>query len=240
MNTLNSLLAALQFLTRFPVRRKFSDREIADSLLYYPLAGLLIGGFLLLPLQGFSHVPAISAAATLLAWVLATGGMHLDGLADSADAWAAGGGRERSHEIMKDPRCGPFAVVIVVLILTIKFAALQTLVETSDWLPVLLAPAIARATVVGLFATTPYVRTDGLGARLASGLRPRAAWLSISATALVCLLAGALAMLLTALVLCFGLRWLMVKRIGGTSGDTIGGCVEICEAGAIAIAASIL
>ena len=47
-------------------------------------------------------------------------------------------------------------------------------------------------------------------------------------------------MLLTAVVLCFGLRWMMVKKLGGMSGDTIGACVEICEAGALAIAASLL
>jgi len=241
MNTLNPLLAALQFLTRIPVRREFPDQDIADSLPFYPLVGLLIGAALLLPMQGFSHAPAISAAISLLAWVLITGGLHLDGLADSSDAWVGSGGtRERALEIMQDPHCGPFAVVVVVVTLMVKFAALQTLVDTASWLPVLLAPAIARATVVGLFATTPYVRADGLGTTLANGLDPRAAWLSIAVTTLICLLAGAFATLLAALVLCFGLRWLMAKILGGMSGDTIGACVEICEAGALAIAALLL
>ncbi len=241
MIALEPLLAALQFLTRFPVRRQFSDHNLADSLLFYPLVGLLIGIVLMLPVHGLSHVPAVGAAITLAVWVLITGGRHRDGLADSGDAWAGwGGNRERSLEIMKDPHSGPFAVVVIVLTLTVKFAALQTLVAGASWLPVLLVPAIARATVVGLFVTTPYVRADGLGSTLASGLQPRAAWLSIAVTVLLCLLAGAFAMLLTALVLCSGLRWLMTKHLGGMSGDTIGACVEICEAGALAIAASLL
>lgn len=241
MNALDPLLAALQFLTRVPVRRQFSDKNLADSLLFYPLVGLLIGVVLLLPVLGLSQAPAVGAAITLTVWVLLTGGLHLDGLADSGDAWAGGGSnRERTLEILQDPHCGPFAVVIILLTLMVKFAALQTLIADTGWLPVLLAPVIARATVVGLFVTTPYVRAGGLGSTLASGLQPRAAWLSIAAIGLFCLLAGAFAMLLIALFLCAGLRWLMVKHIGGMTGDTIGACVEICEAGALAIAASLL
>ena len=78
MNALDPLLAALQFLTRIPVRRQFSDKNFADSLLFYPLVGLLIGVVLLLPVLGLSQAPAVGAAITLTVWVLLTGGLHLE------------------------------------------------------------------------------------------------------------------------------------------------------------------
>jgi len=108
-----ALLIAVQFLTRLPVpfRIDHQPRHIGHSLLYYPLVGLLIGGILLAGaelLQRTSLDTGLSAALLLTLWVLLTGGLHLDGLADSADAWVGGlGDKQHTLEIMKDPSCGP-------------------------------------------------------------------------------------------------------------------------------------
>src|SRR5690606_7673193 len=125
------LLIALQFLTRLPVRLPGMPeaQQIGRSLLWYPLVGLLLGG-LLLALHGLlGATPALLQAAILLAvWAGLSGGLHLDGLADSADAWVGGlGDRERTLAIMKDPRSGPIAVVVLLLVLLLKFAALAVL-----------------------------------------------------------------------------------------------------------------
>lgn len=87
------------------------------------------------------------AALLLVFWVLATGALHLDGLADSADAWVGGlGDRERTLAIMKDPCCGPAAVVALVVVLLVKFAAL------AQHLPRRAAAAVVLAAMAGVAA----------------------------------------------------------------------------------------
>ena len=85
----------------------------------------------------------LHAALLLTAWVLLSGGLHLDGLADSADAWLGGfGDRERTLTIMKDPRSGPIAVVTLGLVLLLKFTALVALIEQHNGAALILAPLI--------------------------------------------------------------------------------------------------
>jgi adenosylcobinamide-GDP ribazoletransferase len=78
----------------------------------------------------------LHAALLLTVWVLLSGGLHLDGLADSADAWLGGfGDRERTLTIMKDPRSGPIAVVVLVLVLLLKFCALAGVDRAATMAP---------------------------------------------------------------------------------------------------------
>ena len=104
---MNSFLIALQFLTIIPVTNSYiaSDKQLGNSTLFYPIIGLMIGSILVLITQFISHIPiSIQAILILTIWVMLTGGLHLDGLADSADAWVGGlGSKQRSLEIMKDP-----------------------------------------------------------------------------------------------------------------------------------------
>src|SRR5690606_32208859 len=117
---------------------------LGRSLLFYPLVGGLFGVLLLAFNALLDGAPLMLHAALLLtAWVLLSGGLHLDGLADSADAWLGGfGDRERTLTIMKDPRSGPIAVVTLVLVLLLKFSALLALIENNQPLGLLLAPLI--------------------------------------------------------------------------------------------------
>ena len=241
---MSAFLIALQFLTRLPISLPGmpAPAAVGRSLLSYPLVGLLLGALLLSvqwALQGVA--PALQAALLLILWVGLTGGLHLDGLADSADAWAGGfGDRERTLVIMQDPRSGPIAVVVLVLLLLLKFAALLTLLQADQPLALLLAPWIARGLLPLLFLSTPYVRPGGLGALLATHL-PRAElpwWLAGHALLLILLSgwAGLLA-LLVALLVFAGLRRLMCQRLGGTTGDTAGALVELAEAAVLLLLA---
>lgn len=230
------LLLALQFLTQIPVRLKqpYGEREIGASLLYYPLVGLLLGALLAVLHSLLYGVPLLLHAALLLAaWVVMTGALHLDGLADSADAWLGGiGNRERTLAIMKDPYAGSAAVVAVVLVLLLKFSALVGLMQCdNDW--ALLWPLLlARSAVPLLFLTTPYVRPGGLGEALAQHAPRRALMLMLLATLLAVLavlgLRGAL-LVLGCLALFWLLRRMMMARLGGTTGDTAGALLELLE-----------
>src|SRR5690554_3242899 len=168
------LLIALQFLTRLPVRLPGlpTAQDNGRSLLWYPFVGLLIGGLLLLGFAVTSGIAVSLQAALLLAvWVWLSGGLHLDGLADTADAWVGGyGDRERTLAIMKDPACGPIGVISLVLLLLLKWAALVALLESGQWLPLLLAPWLGRWILPLLLLTTAYVRPGGMGDRKSTRL----------------------------------------------------------------------
>lgn len=175
----------------------------------------------------------LHAALLLTAWVLLSGGLHLDGLADSADAWLGGfGDRERTLTIMKDPRSGPIAVVTLGLVLLLKFSALVALIEQHNTAALILAPLIGRASMLALFLSTRYVRAGGLGQALSEHL-PRAVGQQVLIlSGLACLLiggfGGGVAVLLAAIAF-VGLRQLMINRLGGTTGDTAGALLELLE-----------
>ncbi|RON12417.1 adenosylcobinamide-GDP ribazoletransferase [Pseudomonas frederiksbergensis] len=232
---------ALQFLSSLPIRLPGmpTPEELGRSLLFYPLVGLLFGA-VLWGLNGLLlGAPLLLHAALLLSvWVVLSGALHLDGLADSADAWLGGyGDRERTLTIMKDPRSGPIAVVTLVLVLLLKFAALQALIEQQHSVVLIIVPLIARSALLGLFLTTPYVRPGGLGQALADHL-PRLAGkqvLVISAVAgvLIAGLSAVWALALAAVVFVW-LRQVMIRRLGGTTGDTAGALVELLEVALLA------
>jgi len=245
---LRAFTLALVFLTRLPVRFDGipSTDEQGRSVAMYPLVGLVIGALLLLAamLLSWLGAPALVAAVVLvILWTAITGALHLDGLADSADAWLGGhGDRARTLTIMKDPTCGPAGVVILVLVLLLKVAALAAILELPGlpW-PLLLAPVLGRSACALLFVQLPYVRPGGLGAEAAMGHEPNWLWAGAGATALATLLlagtAGLAMMLAAGLTLWWASR-LMERRLGGFTGDTAGAVVELQEA-AVLLAASI-
>ncbi|KQB54984.1 cobalamin synthase [Pseudomonas endophytica] len=230
------LWIALQFLSSLPIRLPGmpQPQELGRSLLFYPLVGLLFGVLL----WGLSSLLAgtplmLHAALLLTAWVLLSGGLHLDGLADSADAWLGGfGDRERTLNIMKDPRSGPIAVVTLVLVLLLKFCAVLALIELQQTAVLLVVPLIGRSALLAIFLTTPYVRAGGLGQALADHLPRQAGWWVLGLSALTCWLlassAGVWALALAAVGFVW-LRRLMMRRLGGTTGDTAGALLELLE-----------
>ncbi|MEA9655292.1 adenosylcobinamide-GDP ribazoletransferase [Xanthomonas campestris pv. raphani] len=231
---IDGLLAAVGFLTRIPVPAWAFARPGAQarSLPWYPLVGLLLGVLLLALawcLRGAA--PLLAAAIVLSSWVWLTGALHVDGLADSTDAWVGGmGDRARTLAIMKDPTSGPMAVTAVVLMLLLKCAALTTLLPAAPaalWL----APLLARAAVVAAFASTPYVRAGGLGSALA-GTSRTVCVLAVAAAVGVACMAGparaALACTIAALVFALWRR-ACLHRLGGMTGDTCGALIELSE-----------
>lgn len=210
-----------------------SAAEIGHSLFFYPVVGTMIGGLLaaLAVLLGAAPAP-VRAALLIVAWVLLTGAMHLDGLADSADAWGGSrGDKERALTIMKDPCAGPMGVTAIVVVLLVKFAALASLAPPLHLTALVFSAGVARAMVIALFLTTEYVRAAGLGKALAEHTARHK-------TVLILVLTGvfvaALAINIVALCVALGvfllLRAMMRRAIGGTTGDTAGALIEITEA----------
>lgn len=237
---------ALQFLTRLPVRlrRDPSAQESAESLLWYPLVGVVLGLILLLANALLGGVDASLRAALLLAfWVWLSGGLHLDGLADTADAWVGGyGDRERTLAIMKDPACGPIGVIVLLLCLLLKYCALMLLLQHQYWTLLLITPWLGRCLLPLLLLTTPYVRAGGIGSSLTSAM-PRSRLqlvLLLNAALLLCFgWAGLLALLVAGLLTWFW-RDMLIQRLGGTTGDTTGALLEVVECAVLVAAVVVL
>ena len=231
---------ALQFLSSLPVRLSGmpSPGETGRSLLYYPLVGLVLGVVLYGANAMLSGAPLMLHAALLLTvWVLFSGGLHLDGLADSADAWLGGfGDRERTLTIMKDPRSGPIAVVVLALVLLLKFCALLAVIEQQQFAALLIVPLIGRSALLAVFLTTPYVRAGGLGQALADHVPRSAGWWVLGFSGLGCVLVAGMGGVWSLVLGVIGFAWLrriMMRRLGGTTGDTAGALLELLEVGVL-------
>ncbi len=246
---MNAFLIAIQFLTRFPVTIKihWSDKKIAESLLWYPLVGTLMS-LILIVFSGLlsSQSPMLVSALILGLWVMISGGLHLDGLADSVDAWVGShGDKQRALDIMKDPQAGPIAVIVLFLLLIIKFSALYQLITGTNeiverdyhaWL--LIFPLVlSRSVPLLLFLTTPYVRKNGLGSSMANHLDKQSARGVLSlTTALILFVLGislgivhGIVLIAVTLLFVWLLRLMMMKVLDGMTGDTIGATIEIIE-----------
>lgn len=230
---MDSFLIALQFLTRIPVGRHLTvdDATLGRSVLYYPLVGFVIGVLLSALALMFSEGPdMVTAAVVLTAWVWLTGGLHLDGLADCADACVGGfGDRQRSLEIMKDPTAGPIAIVVLLLVLLLKWVAVMVLLQQNNLICLMLAPLLGRSAILLLMISTPYVSPKGLAEKLVQHLPVREArWVVVISLAFAGLIMGWANVLLAGIILLW-IRYAALVRLGGVTGDVYGAAVEIVE-----------
>jgi len=230
---MKDILSALRFFTILPLgqdRGEFAPKPMVVSL---PLAGLIIGllialfDSLAMRLWPFPTV----AALDVVFMAIITGGLHLDGLADTADGLYGGNSRERALEIMKDSRTGAIGVVAVACCLLAKWAGFFGLDE-SRFLLLMLIPAYARAGVMFGFAYLDYGRSGEGTARAffdepLSGYDFR--WLGLLVILSLfagwqCVLLNVGFALVTTAVLLFYRR-----KIGCITGDMLGAMIEVSE-----------
>ena len=226
---------ALQFLTTFPVRLSTmpTPQQNAQALLFYPVVGLLIGAILYgITLLLYALPLVLLSSVILVLWIWLTGGLHLDGLADTADAWVGGfGDKARTLEIMKDPSCGPIGVLSLVIVCILKWSALYVLIQKQLYTTLILYPMLGRLVPLFFFLSTDYVRAKGLGSQLGQHLaRPMAVaiLLLMPLVALYWAWVGVVVIATFYLVLWY-LRYKFIQRIGGVTGDTIGASIEMIE-----------
>ena len=228
-------LPAIQFLTRVPLgRRPPTLDEIAASQSWFPAVGLLIG-FALLGMDRLAMraLPAASVDVLLVVSLAAiTGALHLDGLADAADGLWGGGTPERRLEIMRDPHRGTFAIVVVVSILTLKWAGLEALPSDVRVEVIVLTPGLARLAMLVCIALFPYARREGMGAGMRAHARPALiAGGAVALAASVALLGvGGLGVVAAAIAIGLAAGWYATRLLGGVTGDIYGATLEFSEA----------
>ena len=236
MPIVNGALIAVEFLTPLRLRKvqTYDDRTFAAALGWYPFAGLLIGIVLAVLDQGLRELlPAGPAAALLVAALaLLSGGLHLDGVADTADGMAVQGDRAERLGVMSEGNTGPAGVMALVLVLLAQWSALASIPEDARIAALVLAPVLARWTVVPVGLLFRPARPRGLGHAIHAGLWPVAAPLATA-------IAGAVA------AVTFGIPGLVLiglaafsaillagaasRMLDGVTGDVFGAAIEVAQ-----------
>jgi adenosylcobinamide-GDP ribazoletransferase len=224
---------AFSFLTAIPAHVDPRERKPGWIFTYFPLVGLLIGGILFLgaDLRPFPH--DLNAFMLLFMWVALTGGLHLDGFADSCDGLLATTTPERRLEIMKDPRAGSWAVIGLIILLLGKWLALRDV--PAAWL--ILPPVMGRWAMVLAASVFPYARgTSGVGGYYRQGLgraQVMIAGLVAVGTGLAYGWPVALVIVVPLTVTGIVGLWASSRLGGGLTGDVYGAICEVTELAAL-------
>jgi adenosylcobinamide-GDP ribazoletransferase len=234
---MQKFLAAIRFLTIIPIPGKMGhdNASLSGSLPFFSLVGLLIGAVGAVLSQGLMALfpQPVVAVLTVVVLLAVSGGLHMDGLSDTADGFFSARSRERMLEIMRDSRAGAMGVMAIVVVLALKIAALSTMPLERMTGAVFLMPIAGRVSLLACMALLPYARPEGGMATLfySQSSKVAAMW----GTALLCI-AGLLAtgrIGLFACVLTMGFVFVFAmycrKKIGGATGDTLGGGCELAE-----------
>ncbi len=237
-----SLLAAIRFLTSIPIPwlqedwwRQVSREQFARSLPYYPVVGLLIGlilagiGWLL-----YLFLPqAVTSGLLVVAMVIITGGLHLDGFVDTFDGLAAGHKTpEMRQQVMHRAGAGAIGVVSVILLLLVKYLSLNSVPESWLMATLVLMPVVSRWAMVYAVFIYPYARRQGMGKELkrATGWYGFAAATAVTlAVALVLAQLAGLAILVAVWILVMALAAFFKGKFSGLTGDTYGAINELAE-----------
>lgn len=238
---------ALGFLTRIPVPLDDAPIPLAQAARGFAVAGLVIGigGAVMFALAEVFTLPTLVAALLAIgAMVLLTGGLHEDGLADTADGLGGGRDRERALEIMRDSRIGSFGVIALILAIGLRAAALAALgYPDAAGYAIIAAACASRAALPALMYLLPPARSEGLS-RSAGAPEQRAVIEgTILAAIVVFLCLGIVATLviagLFALFIVLFARYL-ASRLGGQTGDTLGAAQQGCEILVLLVATTVL
>jgi len=227
---------AWQFLTIFPAPRNRGTGAggIGPSIAFFPVVGLILGGMLLGLDQLFDlFLPSLLTNALLLvALVILTGALHLDGFMDTCDGFAVRTSPEERLRIMSDSRVGGFGVAGACCLILLKCVSLITLPEDLRASALLVMPMLSRSGAAYALLVFPSAKKTGLGQMY----REQAGWVMLT-IAMVFTLAVAIAFLSYSGAALVGGIWLVVflvgkglsSRLGGLTGDTYGAIIEFSE-----------
>jgi adenosylcobinamide-GDP ribazoletransferase len=247
-----SFVAAFRFLTviPLPLRREPTGEEVGRSLVYFPVVGLLIG----LLLAGINWVlrlfvpDGIVNALLIVAMVLVSGALHIDGFIDTCDGLAGNKPPQERWKVMKDSRAGAFGIAGAVLLLLVKFAALSAIPVHLLAATLVLTPVVSRWAMVYAIRAYPYALESGLGTVFKRAANcPMLTVASIFTLAVSLLLvwwAGisyyfAAALAIVAVVWLVTVIWgtYMRHKFAGLTGDSYGAVNEMAELAALATVA---
>lgn len=231
MARIKGFLLMLSFFTRIPFGKWVDYREdhYQKGLVLFPLVGAVIGAILaFISLRSWPSI-YLRGMVLVLSYVILTGGIHLDGLADACDGLFSNRDRERVMAIMKDSHIGAFGVMALILYFMSLFVGMMLL--PPIW--IFIMPIVGRTMAYFSAGHADYARPDlGMGKVFIDSIKPWPASmmvLIVAGIALVCLsLDGLIATFLAIVATCFVLNK-SKHVIGGMTGDTIGMVIEVSQ-----------
>jgi adenosylcobinamide-GDP ribazoletransferase len=244
---MKNLILAIQFLTRIPIDIKVEVKEnsFAESVLWFPAAGLLIGTFnaLIYWLSSMLLGGIFPVVCTVLANVCITGGLHVDGLADTCDGIFSARKRDRMLEIMKDSRIGTNGALAIVFDMLVRIAILVSVPsEKVVWL-IFMAPIVSKALLPLIMKLSVYARAEGgMGGLFLGKQKWSRTIIALTAGLLITWFAigivGLASFAITLLVVVL-FKSYIYSKLQGMTGDTIGAANEIAEVVFLLVAATL-
>ena len=233
---MSSFLLAMQFLTTLPLKIKnFSDKKMAWALVYFPVVGLFLGLMLvglnaLLSSLGIS--PVVANIILVIVLIMLTGGMHLDGLADTADAFLSGKAKKEMLEIMRDSHIGVMGVLALISIILLKVGLLSSVNVSAKPSVLMLMCILSRWSVVLVMYLFPYARAEGKAKLFIQGMNLKI-FIFSTITVMICSfliwhLQG-LGVLLTVALCAYAMGKVVYRKIDGVTGDTLGATIEVMD-----------
>ena len=240
-------LVGMMFLTQLPTPSTLvhSEGRLARSARYFPLVGVLVGllsgGTYFLMASNFD--PLLSAVLSIGVGLFVTGALHEDGLADTADGLGGGYSRERALEIMRDSRIGTYGACALIGSLCARGTALATFMPYDGFLALIVAHGLSRGLLPLVLVSGSYARTRGLASSVADGVTTFEATVAIAFSVLLAMLVGPVAGLaaLAATALSGGIMLaILVRKIGGYTGDGLGAIQQVSEISVLVVLSALL
>ena len=248
MNIFTKFIHATSYVTIIPLARLLPANAVSeDSLkglaIYLPAVGAMIGAILAgtcIILEKLNAPSLLLATIITILWLTLTGGLHFDGLMDTADGIFSHRSKERMLEIMQDSRVGNFAVMVGVANFALKIAALAALPSQMLTTVLLFAPCLARLAETFAIGAFPYVRSEGKGKVWHDTMRfpqdifwaalvPIALFIGFTLASKGELLLPIGLLFATACSIGLISSAYLNSRLGGHTGDTYGAVVELTE-----------
>ena len=229
-------LLAVQFLTILPLKiKQISGKKMAWALVYFPVVGLFLGLMLvglniLLSILGIQ--PVVVNIILVITLIILTGGMHLDGLSDSSDAFLSGKDKKEILEIMRDPHIGVMGALSLISIILLKIGLFFSLGSAVKSIALILMCILSRWSVIMIMYLFPYARQEGKAKLFIQGLNLKIFITSLIISLLFSFILWGLKGLMV-LAIISGCAYLINKisarKIGGVTGDTLGATIELME-----------
>jgi adenosylcobinamide-GDP ribazoletransferase len=241
---LKDLTAACGLLTRLPVGRSGEPVDLASCVWAFPVVGgavNAVGGLTYWLAHWFGASAMLAAVWALAVTMLATGALHDDGLADTADGFGGGASPERKLEIMRDSHIGCYGALALLLSVLVRVAAISAIGEPSHVMVAFcLAGMLGRGGILMLLLTLSPAREDGMGAAMGETRVGRAA-IGIALAVVACLMAVGVKQAIAIVVFGFGVSLAMARlarvQIGGYTGDVLGAGEVVTECAVLTMAA---
>lgn len=233
---INRFIIALQFLTRLQVypNIEVNEKKLGESMVYFPLVGLTMGGILAFFVYLSSHFfsPLIVSALLIALEVYLSGGLHLDGFMDTIDGLFSGRSKERALEIMRDSRVGANSVTALACLFLLKLSVLTDFPKEGLIPTLVLMPSLGRLTQIIGVVCFPYLRKEGMARSFNDYTGKKELLIAVVLSLIICLSTAKLAGLIflgVTLILSWVLGSYVTSKLDGLTGDVYGAISEITE-----------